>query len=151
MLRTAQRRISVFGVCGTYERKSVCQGSVRSQFVGQPILAAAGFQPALGRDDAYCEPPGKAAAGKIACPTFELGKWRTISEYHNECSLSSRCSALALLLFSVCAFGAPCTTATTDCTEWLTFGGGPSRSLLYRTYPLEGGHENITRALIVIH
>jgi hypothetical protein len=58
---------------------------------------------------------------------------------------------LALLFFCVSAFGAPCTTATTDCTEWLTFGAGPSRSLLYRTYPLEGRHENITRALIVIH
>jgi pimeloyl-ACP methyl ester carboxylesterase len=62
-----------------------------------------------------------------------------------------RRSALGLLLFSATAFGAPCTTATTDCTEWLTFGGGPSRALLYRTYPLEGRHENITRALIVIH
>jgi pimeloyl-ACP methyl ester carboxylesterase len=60
-------------------------------------------------------------------------------------------SALALLLLSTSAFGAPCTTATIDCTEWLTFAGGPSRSLLYRTYPLEGRHENITRALIVIH
>jgi pimeloyl-ACP methyl ester carboxylesterase len=58
---------------------------------------------------------------------------------------------LALFLLCASAFGAPCTTATTDCTEWLTFGGGPSRSLLYRTYPLEGRHENITRALIVIH
>ena len=38
-------------------------------FVGQPILAAAGFKPALGRDDTYSGPPGKAAAGKIACPT----------------------------------------------------------------------------------
>jgi hypothetical protein len=61
-----------------------------------------------------------------------------------------RRSTLGLLLFSATAFGAPCTTATTDCTEWLTFGGGPSRSLLYRTYPLEG-RQKITRALIVIH
>src|ERR1700682_677562 len=60
-------------------------------------------------------------------------------------------SALALLFLCASAFGAPCTTATTDCTEWLTFGSGPSRSLLYRTYSLEGRHENITRALIVIH
>ena len=61
-------------------------------------------------------------------------------------------SAVAgFLLFSAAAFGAPCITATADCTEWLTFGGGPSRSLFYRTYSLEGRHENITRALIVIH
>ena len=39
-------------------------------FVGQPILAAAGFKPALGRETASSEPPGKAAAGRIACPTF---------------------------------------------------------------------------------
>ena len=31
------------------------------------------------------------------------------------------------------------------------FWRGPSRSLFYRTYSLEGRHENITRALIVIH
>ena len=37
-------------------------------FVG-PILAAAGFQPALARQTARYGPPGKAAAGKIACPT----------------------------------------------------------------------------------
>ena len=57
----------------------------------------------------------------------------------------------AFFLLSVSAFGAPCTTATTDCTEWLTFGAGPSRSLLYRTYPLEGTNEKITRAFILIH
>ena len=34
--------------------------------VGQPILAAAGFQPACS------EPPGKAAAARIGCPTFAL-------------------------------------------------------------------------------
>jgi hypothetical protein len=56
-----------------------------------------------------------------------------------------------VLLLSVSAFGAPCTTATSACTEWLTFGAGPSRSLLYRTYPLEGKHEYITRAFILIH
>ncbi len=44
------------------------------RLVGQPILAAAGFQPAR----AVCEdrlwlekPPRKAAAGRIACPTIE--------------------------------------------------------------------------------
>jgi len=58
---------------------------------------------------------------------------------------------LALHFFCMSEFGAPCTTATTDCAEWLTFGAGPSRSLLYRTYPLEGRHENIARALIVIN
>src|SRR5438132_13610615 len=58
---------------------------------------------------------------------------------------------LAFLLLSASALGAPCTTATPDCAEWLTFGSGPSRALLYRTYPLDGRNEHITRAFILIH
>jgi len=58
---------------------------------------------------------------------------------------------LAFFLLSVSAFAAPCATATTECTEWLTFGAGPSRSLVYRTYPLDGRNEKITRAFILIH
>src|SRR5438132_11400013 len=58
---------------------------------------------------------------------------------------------LAFLLLSASALGAPCTTATPDCAEWLTFGSGPSRALLYRTYPLERRNENITRAFILSH
>src|SRR5678815_815362 len=27
-----------------------------------------------------------------------------------------------------------CTTATPTCTEWVTLGGGPARSMIYRTY-----------------
>jgi len=57
----------------------------------------------------------------------------------------------AFLILSVSAFGAPCVTATNECTEWLTFGAGPSRSLLYRTYPLDGRNEKIARAFILIH
>jgi hypothetical protein len=55
----------------------VLRGCLRStglRFVGQPILAAAGFQPAPGgSDDPHMaeKPPGKAAAGKIACPTLK--------------------------------------------------------------------------------
>src|SRR5207244_9912481 len=38
--------------------------------VGQPILAAAGFQPAtLSARNAHPKPPGKAAAARIGCPT----------------------------------------------------------------------------------
>src|SRR5262245_58803917 len=47
--------------------------------------------------------------------------------------------------------GSPCITATTSCTEWISFGNGPSRSLIYRTYPLDTRNEKITRALIVVH
>jgi hypothetical protein len=58
---------------------------------------------------------------------------------------------LLLALVPFAGFAAPCSTATTGCTEWVTLGGGPSRSLIYRTYPLDTRNENITRALIVVH
>jgi len=56
----------------------------------------------------------------------------------------SRASALA-------AAPEACTTATTACTEWVVLGGGPARSLIYRTYSLDSRHENIRRALIMVH
>ena len=46
---------------------------------------------------------------------------------------------------------APCTQATTACTEWVTLGGGPSRSLIYRSYSLDVRNEQITRALVMVH
>ena len=46
---------------------------------------------------------------------------------------------------------APCITADSKCTEWVTFSGGSSRSLLYRTYALEQPNPQITRAFIMIH
>ena len=46
---------------------------------------------------------------------------------------------------------APCITATPACTEWVTVGGGPWRSMIYRTHSLDVRDENITRALIVVH
>jgi pimeloyl-ACP methyl ester carboxylesterase len=45
----------------------------------------------------------------------------------------------------------PCTQATPACTEWVTLGGGPSRSLVYRTYPLDTRNEAITRVLVMVH
>ena len=57
----------------------------------------------------------------------------------------------ALLFFlPLAAYGAAC-TATTACTEWLTFNGGPARSMIYRTYPLTEKNENIRRAFILVH
>ena len=59
----------------------------------------------------------------------------------------------ALLFFaavSAYAAGGPCITANQTCTEWVSLGGS-SRSLIYRTYPLEGKNRNITRALIMVH
>ncbi len=64
---------------------------------------------------------------------------------------------LSLILFALlclpagAASAAPCTTATVDCTEWVTLEGGPSQSLVYRTFPLEKKNQSITRALIFVH
>src|SRR5882757_8832572 len=49
------------------------------------------------------------------------------------------------------ACAAPCIAASTGCTEWVALGGGPSRSLVYRTYPLDTKNEQITRALVMVH
>ncbi|HWD00050.1 MAG TPA: hypothetical protein VG456_24995 [Candidatus Sulfopaludibacter sp.] len=47
--------------------------------------------------------------------------------------------------------GAACISATPVCTEFVTLQGGPSRSLIYRTWSLDEKNEKITRALIVVH
>lgn len=49
------------------------------------------------------------------------------------------------------AAAGPCTTASPDCAEWVSLGGGPQRSLVYRTYPLEAKNEAITRVFVLIH
>lgn len=68
------------------------------------------------------------------------------------CVWESQMKTLALFfLVSVSADAAPCITAGAGCTEWITFSGGPARSLVYRTHPLEGKNRNITRAFIMIH
>ena len=46
---------------------------------------------------------------------------------------------------------APCTQPTPECTEWVVLGGGPSRSLIYRSYPLGTRNDAITRVLVSIH
>jgi predicted esterase len=56
----------------------------------------------------------------------------------------------AALLTSTAATAAPCITATTSCTEWVSYGG-QSRSLIYRTYPLDARNDRITRAFIMVH
>jgi pimeloyl-ACP methyl ester carboxylesterase len=44
-----------------------------------------------------------------------------------------------------------CTTASERCTEWVTLGDGPARSLIYRTHSLDTHNERIRRALIMVH
>ncbi len=46
---------------------------------------------------------------------------------------------------------APCTTATTACEQWVTLGGGPGRSMVYATYPLDKPNAAVTRALVMVH
>ncbi len=46
---------------------------------------------------------------------------------------------------------APCTTATPDCTEWVAVGGGPGRSLVYRSFPLDARNDSVTRVVVVVH
>src|SRR5438874_5244446 len=45
----------------------------------------------------------------------------------------------------------PCTTATAECTGWVTIGSGPARSMIYRTHSLDTRNERIRRALIMVH
>jgi pimeloyl-ACP methyl ester carboxylesterase len=45
----------------------------------------------------------------------------------------------------------PCTTSTPACTEWVALGGGPARSMVYRSYPLDTRNDSIRRALIMVH
>ncbi len=57
-----------------------------------------------------------------------------------------------LFLAAAAAYGAaPCITATSVCTEFVTLSGGPARSLIYRTYSLDAVNPAITRALIIVH
>jgi pimeloyl-ACP methyl ester carboxylesterase len=47
--------------------------------------------------------------------------------------------------------GAPCTAAEPKCTQFVTLKGGPARSMVYTTYPLDRTNPRIVRALIMIH
>jgi pimeloyl-ACP methyl ester carboxylesterase len=69
---------------------------------------------------------------------------------------------LSLFLFTALTFtaleqrGAPgsataCATATAECTEWVTIGAGPARSMIYTSYSLDKRNDQIRRALIMVH
>ena len=45
----------------------------------------------------------------------------------------------------------PCTTATAPCERWIVYGGGPARSMVYASHPLDAPNPAITRALIMVH
>ena len=44
-----------------------------------------------------------------------------------------------------------CVKAVSDCERWITFGNGPSRSMIYSTHSLDSPHPEIMRALIMVH
>jgi pimeloyl-ACP methyl ester carboxylesterase len=46
---------------------------------------------------------------------------------------------------------APCTTPTTPCERWITFGAGPARSKAYATFALDKPNATLTRALVMVH
>ncbi len=61
-------------------------------------------------------------------------------------------TTLLLLIAQVTtATPAPCVAAKPECTEFVPLGGGPARSMIYRTYPLDTRNDRIRRALIMVH
>ena len=59
--------------------------------------------------------------------------------------------SLLLLLVAETGSAAPCTSATSACTEWVVVGGGPARALVYRSHALDARSEGVRRALVVVH
>src|SRR5947209_2033078 len=49
------------------------------------------------------------------------------------------------------ASSSPCVNATAACAEWVALGGGPARSMIYRTYSLAARNDSIRRALVMVH
>jgi pimeloyl-ACP methyl ester carboxylesterase len=60
-------------------------------------------------------------------------------------------SAPAITRGRAAASTSPCTTATAACEGWVSFAGGPARSMVYATYPLDKANKALTRALIMVH
>ena len=56
-----------------------------------------------------------------------------------------------LLLAAAAVLPTPCTSTTSDCTEWIKPAGQQSRVLVYRTHPFEKRNENIKRAFVFVH
>src|SRR6185437_3376539 len=46
---------------------------------------------------------------------------------------------------------AACTTPTAACEQWVVFGAGPARSMVYSSYALATRNASIRRALIMVH
>jgi pimeloyl-ACP methyl ester carboxylesterase len=46
---------------------------------------------------------------------------------------------------------ATCTKAATECERWMLIRGGPSRTKVYASYPLDAANPAIVRALVMVH
>ena len=46
---------------------------------------------------------------------------------------------------------AACTHAVAACEQWIVYGGGPARSMVYASYALDTPNPAITRALVMVH
>jgi pimeloyl-ACP methyl ester carboxylesterase len=87
-------------------------------------------------------PPHLLRTGAALCPCFTLAVLVPILLVLTAAPRSA---------FAASKNVAPCTTATLACTEWVELGGGPARSMVYRTYSLSVPNKNIRRALIMVH
>ena len=58
---------------------------------------------------------------------------------------------LLIAQVTAAASSTPCTAAEAKCTQFVTLKGGPARSLVYTTYPLDKRNDRIRRALIMVH
>jgi len=65
--------------------------------------------------------------------------------------LAAAVSLIPPALGTSAAAAAPCTKAVAACERWITFDGGPARSMVYANYPLDVANPAITRALIMVH
>ncbi|MGH9142175.1 MAG: alpha/beta fold hydrolase, partial [Vicinamibacterales bacterium] len=65
--------------------------------------------------------------------------------------LAGAIASLPSFIAAPAAVPEPCTAATAACTEWVALGGGPSRSLIYRSHSLDTRNDSIRRALIMVH
>jgi pimeloyl-ACP methyl ester carboxylesterase len=63
----------------------------------------------------------------------------------------SRSASDAKLLTRPASAAAPCTKATTQCERWIVIRGGPSRTKLYASHPLDVANPGIVRALVMVH
>ncbi len=58
---------------------------------------------------------------------------------------------ISLIALAPAMHAAPCISASSACTEWVSFGSGPARSMIYRTYSIDARNPAITRAFILVH